>query len=122
MKYRFALALCLLLPIAGCKTSATTPPAALLPGAVNQFDQTSYATLISVQAALNSLNTSYKANPAGLASLKPILDQAAADYNLAELAWQTYHQAATAANQAAVTSAITKTQSDLLSATKAATN
>jgi hypothetical protein len=113
----------LVFPLAGCPAaSSSTPPAALVPGALNQFDQTSYATLMSVQAALNSLNASYKANPTGLASLKAILDQAAADYNIAELAWQTYHAASTAANQAAVTSAITKTQSDLLSATKAATN
>jgi len=115
--------LCLLLPMAGCKAaSSTTPPAALVPGAVNQFDQTSYATLMSVQAALKSLNASYAANPTGLAALKTVLDQAAADYNLAELAWQTYHVAATTANQTAVTSAITKVQGDLTSATKAATN
>jgi hypothetical protein len=109
--------------MAGCKAaSSTTPPAALVPGAVNQFDQTSYATLMSVQAALKSLNASYAANPTGLAALKTVLDQAAADYNLAELAWQTYHVAATTANQTAVTSAITKVQGDLTSATKAATN
>jgi hypothetical protein len=115
-------AICIL-PLAGCpSTSSTTPPAALAPGAVNQFDQTSYATLMAVQASLKSLNASYAANPTGLAVLKPVLDQAAADYNLAELAWQTYHVAATTANQAAVTSAITKVQSDMTSAAKVATN
>jgi hypothetical protein len=105
------LALCLV----GCVHSAVapTPPLPPLAGAVNAFDQTSYQTLIAIQATLTSLNNSYKANPAGLASLKAILDQAASDYNISELAWQVYHQSATAVNQAAVTAALTKVQSDL---------
>lgn len=108
------LASLLLLAALGCATAtAPAPPPPPIAGAVNAFDQTSYQTLIAVQATLTSLNNSYKANPTGLASLKPILDQAATDYNLAELTWQTYHVAATAANQAAVTAALTKVQSDL---------
>jgi hypothetical protein len=106
-----------MLPLGCVKANSTTPPAALAPGALNSFDQTSYQTLMAVQASINSLNGTYRANPS-LAPLKTILDQAAADYNLAELAWQTYHAAATAANQAAVTSSITKVQSDLTSAAK----
>jgi hypothetical protein len=101
------------LSLVGCHATAPTPPPPPLAGAVNAFDQTSYQTLIAVQATLTSLNNSYKANPTGLASLKAILDQAANDYNLAELTWQTYHTAATAVNQAAVTAALTKVQSDL---------
>ena len=98
----------------GCHSaSTTTPPAALAPGALNQFDQTSYQTLLAVQATLNSLEASYKANPTQLATLKPLLDQASTDYNIAELAWQTYHAAATAANQQAVTNAIAKVNSDV---------
>ena len=113
-----ALMAALLVPI-GCKSAtAPTPPPPPIAGALNAFDQTSYQTLIAVQATITSLNNSYKANPAGLASLKPILDQAAADYNLAELTWQTYHSAATAANQAAVTASLTKVQSDLASVPK----
>jgi hypothetical protein len=106
-----ALPLCLM---TGCKTATTTTPP-LAPGALNSFDQTSYQTLMAVQAAYNSLLGSYKANPTGLANLKAPLDQIAQDYNLAELAWQTYHAAATAANQTAVTSALTKVQTDLAS-------
>jgi hypothetical protein len=110
----FLLACCIL----GCKpATSTTPPAALAPGALNSFDQTSYTALMAAQASLNSLNSSYKANPAALASLKTVLDQAATDYNVAELAWQTYHAAATSANEAAVTAALTKVQTDLSSAT-----
>jgi len=112
------LAICLcILPI-GCKpATSTTPPTALVPGALNSFDQSSYMALMAAQASLNSLNASYKANPTALASIKTVLDQAAADYNVAELAWQAYHAAATTANQNAVTSALTKVQTDLSSAT-----
>ena len=109
----------LLLAVIGCKPATTpTPPPPPIAGAINAFDQTSYQTLIAVQATITSLNNSYKANPTGLASLKPVLDQAATDYNLAELTWQTYHATATAANQAAVTAALTKVQSDLASVPK----
>ena len=112
MKRFLPLILCLAL---GCaRTTAPTVPAPPpIAGAVNQFDQDSYKTLIAVQATINSLNKSYHDNPTGLATLKPILDQAAVDYNAAELIWQTYHAAATAANQAAVTAALTRVQSDL---------
>lgn len=109
-----ALSLCL----AGCHATATAPPPPPPVGAVNQFDSDSYKTLVAVQATLLSLDQSYRANPTGLASIKSILDQAEADYNLANLTWQTYHAAATAANQAAVTAALSKVQSDLASVPK----
>lgn len=109
------LSLILAVGLVGCRAvHTTTPPPPPLAGAVNQFDQDSYKTLVAVQATIESLNNSYKSNPS-LASLKPVLDQAATDYNLAELAWQAYHGAATAANQAAVTAALSKVQADLAS-------
>jgi hypothetical protein len=110
---RFLLCLPLLFALGCAKATAPTPPPPPLAGAVNQFDSESYKTLIAVQATITSLNASYKANPTGLASLKPILDQAATDYNLADSLWQAYHAAATAANQAALTAQLTKVQSDL---------
>jgi 3-oxoacyl-(acyl-carrier-protein) synthase len=106
------LALCLTL--AGCHAATTAPPP-LAPGALNQFDQTSYQTLLAVQATIHSLQDSYNANPTGLESIKAPLNQATADYNLADIAWQTYHASATAANQTAVTSALTKVQTDVSS-------
>lgn len=117
---RLASSLILAGCLAGCGAvkAPTQPPPPLLQGAVNQFDQDSYKTLVAVQASINSLNQSYRANPTGLASLKPILDQAATDYNLAELTWQTYHTAATLANQQAVTAALNKVQADLASVPK----
>ena len=106
-----AFGLVLAVLVLGCRVTASTPP--LAPGAVNQFDQTSYQTLLAVQAAYNSLAISYNANKTGLAALKAPLDQVATDYNLAEIAWQTYHAAATASNQAALTTALTKVQTDI---------
>lgn len=109
---KLVLLLCLL-PL-GCRT-ATAPPPPLITGALNTFDQDSYKTLLAVQASYNSALGSYKANPTGLSALKAPLDQVATDLNLAELAWQTYHAAATAANQAALTTSLTKVQTDLAS-------
>ena len=43
------------------------------------------------------------------------LDQAAADYKIAYMAYVTYHTTATASNQAAVTAALTKVQTDVAS-------
>lgn len=96
----------------GCR-AATAPPVPLAPGAVNQFDQTSYQTLLAVQAVYNSLAASYKANPTQLSALKAPLDQAATDYNIAEIAWKAYHAAATTANQTVLTAALTKVQTDI---------
>lgn len=114
---KYALLLCLLLPLSGCPSSnAPTPP--LAPGAVNSFDQTSYTALLTAQASYNSLLASYRANPTVLASLKAPLDAAATSINLAEIAWQTYHAAAvagaaTAAQQTAVTTSLTSAQTAL---------
>ena len=115
---RYALLLCLLLPI-GCATAtAPTPPTAPtapLAGSVNQFDADSYKTLMVIQASYNSLLSSYKANPTGLTNLKAPLDQIAQDYNLAESAWQAYHATAVATTppSPAVTAALNKVQSDI---------
>lgn len=125
MKNFFAAVLVLtafsLVPM-GCKSAtSTTPPAALAPGALNSFDQSTYQTLMAFQAALNSLNASYKANPTQLATLKTPLDQAATDYNIAELAWQTYHATATTANQQALSASLSTVQSDVTSLNSAVT-
>lgn len=103
----------------GCKT-VTAPPAPLVTGAVNPFDQDTYKALMAAQATLNSLNASYHANPTQLASLKAPLDQAATDYNAAMVLWQTYHAAAvagqaTAAQQSAASNGLAKIQADVSS-------
>jgi hypothetical protein len=112
---KYLLIFALILPM-GCKT-VSAPPPPLVTGAVNSFDQTSYQTLLAVQAAYNSLLTSYKANPTGLANMKAPLDQIATDYNIAESAWQVYHKSATAANQATLNASLTKVQADVAAVT-----
>ena len=127
MKMRIigVLAVCfliLMLPVGCVKATSTTPTAALFPGAVNSFDQTSYTTLMTAQASYNSLLASYKANPTVLADLKSPLDAAATAINLAEQAWKIYHAAAASSTttpaqlataQANVTSSLTAAQTAL---------
>jgi hypothetical protein len=118
MKTFLVLALCLPLFVAGCKnTNAPTPP--LAPGAYNQVDQQLYGSLMAVQASLDNLKATVE-NPnteaSTAASIKPYLNQAILDYNIAEVAYQTYHAALAtnpAASPSAVQTAITKVQTDL---------
>lgn len=109
------LSAAMLIP-AGCMT-ASTNPAKLAPGAVNLTDQTIYDSLMVAQASLNSLKTSAATNP----SLKPYVNQAITDYDVAEAAWQTYHTAASLnpnISSAAAQSALNKVQADLSAAPK----
>jgi len=76
---------------------------------------------MATQAVIQSLKASIAANTS-LSILKTPLNQAISDYNVAESAWQVYHATATAANQAAVTAAITKVQSDVSALQTASTN
>jgi hypothetical protein len=108
MKLRaFLLAVLLLV---GCKTVQTTQP--LAPGAVNATDQLLYQSLMAAQGTINSLKTSVATNP----SIKGPLNQAITDYNVAEVAYQTYHAAVASApttSPATVQAAINKVQTDL---------
>lgn len=70
-------------------TTAPSPP--LRPGAINQFDQTTYDTLMVVQASLNAAKPIVAANHP---TLKPQLNQAIAAYNTAEAAYKLYHSKA----------------------------
>lgn len=100
----------------GCKRA--TAPTPLAPGAYNKVDQSLYQSLMAAQASLNLLKTEIPANPA----LKAPVNQAILDYNLAEVAWQTYHAALATnpnASPAAAQTALAKVQTDLSTATKA---
>lgn len=109
MKYLITLLLAIC--IIGCHpASAPTPP--LAPGALNSFDQTSYTALMTAQASLNSLKASVQGN-SSLSSLTVPLNQAIADYDIAQTAWELYHASATTANEAVVTTALTKVQTDV---------
>jgi hypothetical protein len=92
----------------GCANS--TKPVTLPPGALNQFDATSYESLMGAQAVLNSVKADLgKLPPAA----KPALNKAIASYNVAEAAWQAYH-AGKSGDQAALTAAITQATADVV--------
>jgi hypothetical protein len=112
------LAAATLVPM-GCKKVAPTNPATLAPGAYNSTDQTIYQSLMAVQASLNSLKATLT-NPLTtqqtISTLKPYINQAITDYDIAEVAWQTYHAALAtnpSASPAAAQTAISKVQTDL---------
>jgi hypothetical protein len=110
MKAKLTLLLLSIVLAAGCSTKSTQP---VLPGAINSFDQTSYQTLMDAQAAIGAV----KADVAGgkftlTAAQKTVFNQAIADFNVAEAAWQTYHAGATN-NVAALTTAINQLVADV---------
>ncbi len=96
--------------VVGCAHTATAPVPPLV-NAVNAFDETSYRALVTLQGSLNSLRTSIAADPTNLSSLKPALNQAIGDYNIAESAWKIYHSSQS--NQQDVTDTLNKAQSDV---------
>lgn len=97
MKKTLILAVLLLLPMAGCKTAKTSVPAApALAGSCNPADSAMYQTLIFAQGSLLNLRATLadpSTAPATIQALKPYVSQAVSAYNLAEVAWQTYHAA-----------------------------
>ncbi len=102
---------------AGCRP-ATVTPGALAPGAVNQFDEQSYAVLAASQATLNSLKAS------NVPAINTALNGAILAYNTAEAAYQVYHAAAVAGQSPAtapVSTAISKLQTEITAVQTAAT-
>lgn len=70
----------------GCAKSATVSH----PGAVNQFDSSTYDSLRTAQAAIEQARTQVGTNP----TLKTAVNKAIASYNAAEDAYVAYHKAA----------------------------
>lgn len=97
MRKMLCIAALLLLPMAGCrKVSTTTPAAPALVGSCNPADSSMYQTLIFAQGSLLNLKATLAdpgTAPQTVTALKPYVSQAVAAYNLAKVAWQTYHGA-----------------------------
>lgn len=108
-KLKLASVLVALLVLAGCPN--TSAPQPLPPGALNQFDATSYTSLMGAQAVLNSVKADFKAGKLPQ-DAKPALNKAIASYNTAEAAWQAFH-ASKSNDQAALTTAITQAVTDV---------
>ena len=104
---KLASVLVALLVLAACPNNPK--PQTLPPGALNQFDATSYTSLMGAQAVLNSVKADINKLPP---EAKPALNQAIASYNLAEAAWQAYH-GGKSDDQAALTKAISQATGDV---------
>ena len=99
--------------IVGCHKTVT----ALVPGQINTFDAYAYRVLFDAQAAITSFKSSQSAsNP----SVTPILNQAIADYDIAESAYQVWHAAGGTGPTTAITQGITQVQADITNIAAAA--
>ena len=115
MKILAAIVLALAMTFtSGCAKTAAVAP---VPGQINTFDAYAYRVLFDAQAAINSFKGSVSATNA---SVKPVLNQAIADYDIAESAYQVWHAAGGTGDTTAVTQAIAKVQSDISAISTAA--
>ena len=116
------LALALSIVPVGCaKASGSPSPAALAPGAANQFDQQTYQILSAAQATINSLKSTVATTP----SLKQALNDAITAYDTAEAMAQVYHAQVTAGQNpptAPVSTALSNMQTSISTLQTAATS
>jgi hypothetical protein len=104
---KLASVLVALLVLAACPNNPK--PQTLPPGALSQFDATSYESLMGAQAVLNSVKADLSKLPP---DAKPALNKAIASYNTAEAAWQAFH-AGKSNDQAALTAALSQAVPDV---------
>jgi hypothetical protein len=98
----------------GCHRSVTTAP---VPGQLNTFDAYAYRVLYDAQAAINSFKGSQSAsNP----SVKPVLNQAIADYDIAQSAYKVWYATGGTGPTTPISDAISKVQSDIAAISTAA--
>ena len=104
---KLASVLLALLVLVACPNNPK--PQTLPPGALSQFDATSYESLMGAQAVLNSVKADLSKLPP---DAKPALNKAIASYNVAEAAWQAFH-AGKSNDQAALTAALSQAVADV---------
>jgi N-methylhydantoinase B/oxoprolinase/acetone carboxylase alpha subunit len=76
----------LVMLMAGC----TKNPVAVHPGSISNFDSYAYDILLVEQDAITTARAQYVAGQLPAAA-KPILNNAIAQYNATQAAWQSYH-------------------------------
>ena len=118
-RFTILAALALAVSMTACSIGTPVNPATLPPGFYNSTDLGLYKALVAVEGTLSNLRATI-VNPATTAQtvdvLKPYLNQAITDYDIAEVAWQTYYATLASnpnASTANVQSAIAKVQNDL---------
>jgi hypothetical protein len=88
------LLLCAVLLVAGCKASTAPLPA----GAINTFDADTFRTLADTRAAVSQIQKDVTAGQATLSSTqKAFVNQVITDVNEADVLYQSYHAALSAA-------------------------
>ena len=89
------LILAMMIPIGGCKTvTANTPPAAMVPGAQNEVDGTTYEVLVSLHAFVDSLSKQAAAGTFTPTPAEKILaNQLILDVNATQILYAAYHGA-----------------------------
>ncbi len=99
----------------GCAAKKTNP--VLPPGAINQFDATSFRVLADAQAAINSVKSDIAAGKITPSDAqKKVLNQIIADYNHANDLYQAYHAGATT-DTTGLSQAITQLINDIAAVT-----
>ncbi len=111
----YAFVLLMLAAALGCAAKKTSAP--LPPGAINQFDATSFRVLADAQAAINSVKSDIAAGKITPSDTeKKVLNQIIADYNKANDLYQAYHAGATS-DTTALSQAITQLIGDIAAVT-----
>lgn len=99
------------LGMVGCVHAGTA--ATTVPGAVNDFDATTYRGLSDMQAVIKTTEADVAAGKVTLsASEQTVFTTFKNAYNTAEQAWQVYHASATSANEQVVVSAYSAASAD----------
>lgn len=113
MKTRLSIVPLLLVLAVGLGCAAKKAASPLPPGAINQFDATSYRVLSDAQAAINSVKADIAAGKVTPTDAeKKALNQIIADYNSANDLYQAYHSQATT-DTAGLSRAINQLVSDI---------
>jgi hypothetical protein len=113
-----ALLLCITIFSTGCIKTVTAP----VPGQINTYDAYAYRVLFDTQAAINAFKADVSSGKvAETATIKSALNQAIADYNIAEAAYQVWHAAGGGGSTTSLTAAIAKVQGDITNIVAAST-
>jgi hypothetical protein len=118
MKKRATFAFVVLTLVAALGCAAKKPATSTLPpGAINQFDATSFRVLADAQAAINSVKSDIAAGKITPSDTeKKVLNQIIADYNKANDLYQAYHAGATT-DTTALSQAINQLINDIAAVT-----
>ena len=108
-----AIVLLLIAGIGCANKTSTTPPAPPPVGSINSTDATLYQTLSPIHDFVNSLVSQNNAGTVTLtANQKALLNQLVNDVNIADALYQAWHNAGATGPTTAITTAISRAQSD----------